>query len=176
MTTVILCFIIADFATGFFHWLEDTYALPSWPFNIGRDNIEHHRSPNIIGTMGNFVNRNLISFCIAMVICGILVFFGFPVWICVLTALVGSMGNEVHAWNHRKKNNYLIEFIQDTAIVQTTKQHMRHHKAPYIESYCTILNINNAILDRIKFWRVLEWLLGILRIKPKRGSEEREGF
>lgn len=176
MITIIICFLIADFITGLIHWIEDTYATPSWLLNIGIDNINHHKHPQWMVTMGNFLSRNLITFSISAIIFIITIILHLPFYPCLFIAIFGALGNEVHSWNHRSKNIAIIEFLQDTAIIQTRHQHSMHHKKPYNKAYCTLGNINNAILDRIRFWRILEYILSIFGIKPIRCTDIRDGY
>lgn len=177
--TVLVCVFVADFLTGFMHWLEDTYAVPSWPrpldTAIAIPNIEHHRTPHGMAASG-FINRNYLSVLIAAAVSvPVLLIWGFSAWPFLLTATLAAFGNEVHAWNHRPpdKNNRLIRFLQDAGLVQSRWQHGLHHRKPYDRYYCTLTNFANSILERLNFWRWLEWAL---RLPVKRGGPERQGF
>lgn len=178
---IILCIVIADFLTGLFHWVEDTYGTPSWisPLDtqIVLPNIEHHRNPSAIGAMSNFVSRNYVSIIIFLIIFAASYYLGAGFYF-FLTGLLASLGNEVHTWNHRKAldNPPVVRFIQDTGLVQTRQQHNLHHKPPYDKYYCTLTNFTNAVLELLNFWRILEFLLDKVGIKVKRGSVERGGF
>ena len=59
----------------------------------------------------------------------------------------------------RKENGRIISFLQDIRILQTGKHHARHHTDPKNSHYCTITNILNPVLDGVRFWDGLEWLL-----------------
>ena len=176
---ILLCILIADFLTGLFHWLEDTYGLPTWPL-IGESvivpNIDHHRNPGFIGHMSTFISRNYQPFVIAL---GFIIFFwaiGYLSWTIALTAVLASLGNEVHTWNHSGTKNPFIRFLWDTGLIQSKKQHAMHHIPPYTKYYCTLTNVTNAILEVLNLWRGLEWVIGLVGIKPKRMSPERDGF
>lgn len=178
---ILFCIIIADFLTGLFHWVEDTYGVPSWgPFlnkQVVLPNIEHHRNPSAIGRMSSFVSRNYVSLTLFLVAFFVASYFGAGPYF-FLTGLLASLGNEVHTWNHRKAldNPMIVRFIQDTGLVQTRQQHNLHHKPPYSSYYCTLTNFTNAVLERVRFWRGLEFLLDKIGIKVKRGSSERDGY
>ena len=176
MVELIACFLLADFITGFGHWLEDTYAVKSWPWplhdNIVIPNIEHHKNPTLIGTMSTLINRNWQTVVPAVLVS--LVFLYFGIWQIPVILILASFGNEVHTWNHRRTNNFIITFLQDAAIVQTPQQHAKHHKKPYDRYYCTLGNITNAVLEITQFWKGLEYLLSKVGIHPKRGTEERD--
>ena len=60
--TILICILVADFLTGLVHWAEETYGLSTLPL-IGKlviePNIEHHRNPTLMSTMGTWLTRNL---------------------------------------------------------------------------------------------------------------------
>lgn len=179
LTQILICVLVADFLTGFSHWIEDTYGVPSWPF-IGKtvivDNINHHRNPGMMGSMTTILSRNMSSMAIAVIILGCLAIMGWVHWTLFLTAFLGVMGNEVHNWNHDAIRNPFIVFLWDTGIIQSKKQHAKHHIPPYNKYFCTLTNFLNPVLEVLRFWRVLEWLIALFGIKPKRLSPERDGY
>jgi hypothetical protein len=176
LAQLFLCYVIADLITGFFHWLEDAYATKDWPFGIGQHNIEHHKQPGLMGRMGTFFTRNLVPVIMALTISPILIFCGVDIYWVLWIALFTSMGNEVHAWNHRATNNILITYLQEAAIVQTKQQHARHHKPPYNKCYCVLSNLCNPILDYLEVWSKLEHIISLFGIKVKRMTPDRDGY
>ena len=179
LAQVIACVLIADFLTGFFHWFEDTYGLPSWPI-IGKAvieaNIEHHRDPSLIGRMGTFISRNTQPVIMGILTLAIFGIFGIFCWQIILVSFLAAMGNEVHTWNHRRNNHWIIESLQRSGLIQSRHQHNLHHKPPYDKYYCTLTGITNEILEALKFWRRLEWAISLVGIQPKRQSPERGGY
>jgi len=184
MITIIICVLVADFITGFVHWLEDTYGVPTWPFGIGKNviepNIVHHENPTKM-TMSGILSRNYQTAIPALLITLVIwCLYGWAfTWPIGLTLLLaGCLGNEVHSWNHtpREKLPKWIIFLQDTCIIQTRKQHAIHHKKPYDKYYCTLTNITNAVLELLGFWKRLEWAVAKCGIQVKRGSSERRGY
>jgi len=173
---IFICYLIADLVTGVFHWLEDAYATKDWPFGIGKHNIEHHQQPGLIGRMGTFFTRNLVPVTMALVISPILILCGADFYWVLLIAFFTSMGNEVHAWNHRSHNNFLITYLQEAAIVQTKHQHARHHRPPYNKCYCVLGNMVNPILDYFQVWAKLEFIIAMIGIKVKRMTSDRDGY
>lgn len=172
--------LVADLLTGFFHWLEDCYGLPTWPVvgeAVIQPNIDHHLDP-VIFTGGSYWSRNWQMFLLAAAVAGpLMLLIGFSPWL-LLMALVAAHGNEVHVWNHRKvdMNPAWVNFLQDAGLVQSRVQHNRHHVPPYTVAYCTILSFNNAWLDRCAVWAHLEAAVEVfLGIAPKRMSDERSG-
>jgi hypothetical protein len=86
---------------------------------------------------------------------------GLLTWHVWLFAILGANANEFHKWEHhtRKENGRAISFLQDIKILQTGKHHALHHTDPKNSHYCTITNLLNPILDTMRFWNGLEWLL-----------------
>lgn len=180
LLTIALCVLAADFITGFVHWIEDTYGLPSWPLLgsfVIEPNIEHHLHPGFLGTMSNLALRNYQAVvpmtgisAVALVLCG------WKAWPLAATLCMASLGNEVHTWNHRRKNNAVIRFLQNACIVQTPRQHAKHHRPPFDTYFCTLTNVTNELLEAVGFWRRLEWLLfSLFGLTTKRMSAGRSG-
>lgn len=173
---LVACLLVADFITGVVHWWEDCYGLPSWPL-IGKEviepNIEHHRNPGLMGTVGGIIDRNYQSFVLFSIVAFAAILLGVFCWQLVVVGIFASFGNEVHLWSHRGGNGPIVRFLQDACIVQTPAQHARHHKPPFDKYYCTITNVTNAVLERIAFWRALEWLISKAGVHPKRMTAER---
>lgn len=178
MIEILACIIIADFITGLVHWAEDSYATPVYePFDdlVVHPNILHHADPMHF-TMGDVWHRNYHTFGLAAVVCAILYPFGLLTWQVGLTAFLASMGNEIHAWSHKRPKNTLIRLLQDMKLLISPEQHAKHHRKPYDKCYCTITNWVNPILDGLHFWRALEWIIGLFGVKVKRLSPERGGY
>lgn len=171
------CVLLADFLTGLIHWWEDCYGLPQWPV-LGKlviePNIDHHINPGLMGAMSGLIDRNYQSVLLAGLVVLISYLIGSYSWQLFLVAIIASLGNEVHLWSHRRSNSSIIKFLQDCAVIQIPAQHAKHHKPPYDKYYCTITNVVNPILERIYFWRVLEWSISLVGIKPKRMTKDRK--
>jgi ubiquitin-conjugating enzyme E2 variant len=170
--TVLVCFVVADFLTGFFHWLEDTYCLEGLPLVgqiICEPNIDHHLDPNLMVRTGSFFSRNLLSWSLGVAAAAALWSVGLGSWPVYLTLLFASFGNEVHRWNHMNQSNRFAEFLKDSGLVQSRKQHSMHHKPPFTSNYCILGSFTNAVLERVRFWRRLETAIAVVTgISPKR--------
>lgn len=178
LAIIILCVLAADFITGLVHWWEDSYADPSWPWPWGllvaQPNIGHHRYPARF-TMSDVWQRNYLTAVPAAIVASICIWYG--LWPFALTLALAGVGNEVHAWSHQGRPSRFVQMLQDAGIVQTPKQHSKHHRPPYDKYYCTLTNVVNAVLEPLRFWRGLEWAVSsVTGIQPKRGSPEREGY
>jgi len=180
--TIIVCALIADFITGFFHWFEDSYITLKTPVLgplVGQHNVEHHQHPSWIGSMSTLISRNLQTVAMASVATVVYFLFFQIFWPVVLILVFAAFGNEVHTWTHqpRSKRICLVKLLQDMCIVQTPTHHSKHHKEPYDRRYCTLTNWVNPVLDESRFWRFLEWM--ILKITGKQHARlhpSRNGF
>lgn len=176
---IVICYLIADFITGFFHWIEDTYGVPSWPF-IGKsvivDNINHHKNPSMAGYMGGILSRSWVTFLLAIIVILISCLIGLFHWTLLLVAFFALLGNEVHNWNHDLIRHPIIDLLRDSSIIQSKKHHAIHHVPPYNKNFCTLSNFLNPTLEYIKFWEKLESILSKIGIKSKRMSEDRDGY
>lgn len=176
MITVFACLMIADFITGLIHWIEDAYGLPSWPV-LGKlviePNIEHHLEPAKLADSPVWL-RNYQGAVPAAVAAAIAIAVDY--WPLALVCLFAAFGNEVHAWAHAgKKRPWWVRLLHDAAIVQTPEHHARHHRRPYACRFCTLTNLLNPVLDLVRFWAAMEWLLMCVGIKTQRLSAERLG-
>ena len=72
-----------------------------------------------------------------------------------------------------QENDNIIKSLQLYSIIQSRKQHAKHHFSPYASNFCAITPFVNPILECIHFWRILELILRIVGIKSKRGTEVR---
>ena len=170
--TIVVCWWAADFLTGFFHWLEDTYCLENMPLIGGficEPNIDHHIDPQLMVRVGNFFSRNYFQWLLSGALFLLAWLIGFGNIYTFLTLLFASMGNEVHRWNHIARPGPLVAFIKETGLIQAHRQHSMHHKPPHDSYYCVLSSQLNPVLERINFWRGLERAVEILTgIRPKR--------
>jgi ubiquitin-conjugating enzyme E2 variant len=122
----------------------------------------------------NFWNRNGIQLIVALWAIAALAITELLTWQVLLTILIAGCSNEFHAWAHGVSGNSATDFLQEMGIFQSPDHHNRHHVKPFEKRFCVITNYCNPILDRIKFWRLLEWLLSTFGIHPARCTEARE--
>lgn len=162
----------ADFITGFFHWVEDTYCLDKYPI-VGElacsHNLDHHIDSQLMVRTGTFISRNYLQWLLAVIAITFYTFMGWANPFTITVTILASFGNEVHRWNHMSKTSKFVSFMKNTGVIQNQKQHSLHHKKPYIQNYCILTSQVNPILETVNFWRNLEKLIQlVLRISPKR--------
>lgn len=153
----------AEFAAGFVHWLEDAYIRERTPLVgklIGRPNIVHHHYPRFMTRHTWWQSSwDLCLLSVLLVVGAWSV--GLLTWHVWLFAILAANANEFHKWEHRtrKENGRFISFLQDIRLLQSAKHHARHHTDPKNSHYCTVTPFLNPVLDTIRFWYGLEWLL-----------------
>lgn len=168
---LLVCWLIADFIAGVFHWIEDRYDLVNIPkFGdflhkwITAPNRNHHSHPQDFLNNG-FWYRNSTNFIPAFTV-AVLIFLISP--ICSLPFFMVAFGNQVHALSHMKgKVSKTVEVFQNVGLLQSPKQHSLHHTSPYDCNYCPMTNYLNPILEAVNFWYRLEKVvLKTTGIKP----------
>ena len=155
--------LLTDFMSGVGHWLEDTYGAPDRSL-VGRliivPTLEHHIRPRA------FLARSWLQSCGDLMLAGALLVaaawaLDLLTWHVVLLAALGSQANQIHKWTHQspREKGPLVDRLQRLRILQTPREHGRHHQGGKDSHYCTISNLLNPLLERIGFWRRLEALL-----------------
>ena len=177
---VFMCWLAADFISGIGHWFEDTYLEPG-SYRLLNDlviygNIEHHRNPNGI-TKGTYLSTNsvTIGLSLLMVLIGVLILHT-VLWQYYLVAIFVSHINQVHVWSHSYKTYTIVKLLQKIGLFQSVKHHSLHHKKPYLVKYCILTEYLNPLLDYVKFWRCLEYIIGLMGVTTKTGSVLRSGY
>lgn len=153
----------AEFVSGFVHWLEDAYVREDTPLigrRVARPNIVHHHYPRYM-TRHSWWQTSWDLVCLSAVLVFIAWLLGALTWEVWLFAIISANANELHKWAHRTRaeNGPIISFLQDVRLLQTARHHARHHTDPKNSHYCTVTNLLNPILDGLRFWDGLEWLL-----------------
>ena len=150
-------FLIADFLSGLFHWWEDTYAKEEW-WLIGKyiatPNKIHHEKPAEF-TKGSYWHRNWTTIIPSLISAALLYYYDCWLW---LSFIMLSQANEIHCWSHMPCNR-VIKLIQSVGIIQGPKDHHEHHIDNHDKAYCVMSIFLNPVLDRIRFWRALEWMI-----------------
>lgn len=155
---LLLGWLLADLVTGAFHWWEDNYGSETWPIVgpwIIRPNRLHHRAP-LQFTRHGFMERNRASMVVAAVVgIALTVMFGPQFWISSLV-LGGAISNEVHCFAHRPSTaSVWISVLQQIGLVQSPREHSRHHRPPHDANYCILTDWLNPLLEALGFWRHL---------------------
>lgn len=159
---IIAVILLADFVTGFVHWLEDSYWTPETPI-LGKwivvPNLAHHKNGQA------FLEKSWLESSWDLLLFGCLILLGawlmhHLTWEVALFVLISVNANQIHKWAHmsdRNKNKpYLIQLLQKCYLLQTPMHHGQHHRKPNNSHYCTVTNLLNPVLDKLNWWRLLE--------------------
>lgn len=155
--------MLADFAAGVVHWIEDTYFDEDTPV-IGplviRPNIVHHHLPRHFTRLSWWQSSaDLLAIGALLLAAGW--WFGFLSWQLWLFVVVSVNANQVHKWSHRTRteNGPVISWLQDIRVLQTPRHHAKHHTDPKNTFYCPVTNLVNPLLERVRFWDHAEKLV-----------------
>jgi ubiquitin-conjugating enzyme E2 variant len=180
LLAVALAWPAADFISGLVHWMADTWGTEEFPI-LGPRFIRpfrvHHITPNSFLTC-NFLDTNGDTCLIA--IPTLLGFYLIPVnslgGLFALTfgvafCIFAIPTNQIHQWAHMPKPPRWVQFMQRSGMILSKKEHARHHKLPYAGYYCITNGFCNNILERLRFFRVLEWIITSITGIPPRQEE-----
>ncbi len=159
----ILGYILADFFSGFVHFLGDTFGSEEIPFfgpNFIRPFRSHHIDEKEI-TRHKFLEVNGTN-CLVSLFVLIPVYFYLPVmssfgyfftgevvWFLILSIF---LTNQIHKWAHQDNPPSLIRFLQRYRIILSPEHHQVHHTAPFATYYCITSGWLNALLAKLRFF------------------------
>jgi len=162
---LVLAVEFADFGTGVYHWAIDNYGSPSTP--VVGSQIEafqgHHEEPWTI-THRDFCN-NCYPTCIATMpfLLGFVALATSPYLLLWSVTACGGIAfcQEFHKYSHTLKSQChpLANWFQENGLLVARKAHLRHHRPPFETNYCIVTGHMNTSLDRMGFFRFLEWMV-----------------
>jgi hypothetical protein len=170
---ILICWLAADFMSGFWHWLEDRYFDTEWPVigqYIAKPNQLHHAQPAAF-TKGSYWYRNYTTIVPAMTVGSLAALC--ECWMLTLVCAMVSQANEIHSWAHQRCNS-VIRLFQETGVIQSPNHHGQHHHDPFEIKYCVMTNWLNPFLDAVGFWRSAEVTLFRLGIPVRNQDREIE--
>ena len=165
---VFLAWVFTDFACGVIHWAGDTWGRTNLPL-VGRMFVrsfrEHHVDPRAITRHGivQLLGEQAIA---ALPLMPLLLLFeptspyGVTLLVFMYAVLVVAIAaNVFHRWAHMARPPLVGRIMQRAGLIISFRQHARHHQPPYTSHYCIVIGWLNPLLDSIRFWRSLEWLI-----------------
>lgn len=160
---LLFCVFLTDFLSGLLHWLEDAYGNENWPLTgrlITRPNILHHYDPRYF-TRYSWLYSARVLLVIGALILLAAYWGGFLNWMTFLVVAIGVNANEIHKWAHRTKseNGPIIVYGQRLGVLQSPNQHGKHHRGTKDTYYCVITDYLNPVLEAVRLWPTLEWLI-----------------
>lgn len=155
--------LAADLVGGIVHWFEDTYVHSEMPVvgkllgQVAEDNRLHHTRPRA------FLSKTWWQSSWDITLLAALVLFGawyihhltLAVWVFAVTV---ANANQIHKWSHQnpQEKGRLVHALQKMKVLQTVREHGKHHTGSKDSHYCVITNVLNPVLEKIYFWRGLE--------------------
>jgi ubiquitin-conjugating enzyme E2 variant len=170
MIASVVGYVLADFSSGFVHWLGDTWGSTS-TFVLGNGFIrpfrEHHVDQKAI-TRHDFLETNGSNSFVTLIFLlpAILFFptaltpFFFFCYVVLVSVSLGVFGtNQFHKWAHEDRTSGLIAWLQRYHIILSPRHHAVHHHKPFNSYYCITVGWLNPILQHLHFFRGLERLI-----------------
>ncbi len=181
---LVIGLIIGDLGSGALHWTFDTWFKPGQPaferaVLIAR---EHHTDPRLIL---EYPFRDYVSFAAWPTI----VLFG-PIAITGLALDSGALrsgvlatssvvlpamffGTHFHALGHHWSSIAPIRWLQWRGLVMSPRHHRLHHNGIHTSHYCTFVGFMNPVCDRLRCWRMLEYVVSSLTGAEARQDDHR---
>lgn len=171
--TILAAWLLADFISGLVHWWEDRAMMDASRFaflnGVRADNDRHHKQPGYLVRLSWWENINTtapIAWSSALLLWGV----GAPDLVVITAAFLG-IGNLVHRWSHEAPRNLpvLVRWLQRTGLFISGSHHSGHHYVAGVPvsrndskiRFCVMSNWLNPVLDRTRFFHVLEALFRI---------------
>ncbi|MBI1171770.1 hypothetical protein GC209_10225 [bacterium] len=162
----------ADLLGGLFHWAEDTLGsedTPIWGPVFVRPSSRHHDQPTYILNVPWQRGAGLIAVTVAVVLAGAWLI-GLFSWQLVVFALFSGMNDLAHRLEHTPTRDLpnVVRILRRLRLLQDSRHHWQHHKAPHTSHYCVLTPWVNPVLDSLGFWRGLERLVVPILGAPRR--------
>ncbi|QDU83816.1 Kua-ubiquitin conjugating enzyme hybrid localization domain protein [Planctomycetes bacterium Pla163] len=166
--------LAADLVSGLVHWAEDTFFTESTPVigpSVIAPNVEHHERPAAMLGKGYWDSNGQLLAIAAALVAGAAAL-GLLTWHVWLFALLAGNANQIHKWAHmpRRRVPAVVRGLQRIGLFQSVRHHARHHSGARNSHYCTTTDWLNPLLDRIRFWRALEWVTVPILGAPRRAD------
>lgn len=165
--TALSAYVAADFISGFFHWMGDTWGSPETPLAgkvFVRPFREHHIDQKAI-TRHGFIEVNGANCAISLgpLLATHFLPFGGGNMMAVLAALFFGtflffifLTNQFHSWAHQDDRPAIVSWLQRMHLILPPEHHQVHHAAPYMKYYCITNGWLNEPLHRLRFFRIAE--------------------
>lgn len=171
--TLLLAYIASDVISGIVHWAGDTIGSERVPFlgpNFIRPFREHHLDQKDI-TRHDFIETNGNN-CIVVVLPLLAAYLlsplaGFGFFAATFVAGLGLFvvaTNQFHKWAHADAPPRFARSLQRWGLILSARHHDIHHAAPHDKHYCITVGWMNPVLNGLRFFRTLEWL--VARVRP----------
>jgi ubiquitin-conjugating enzyme E2 variant len=161
--------ITIDFLSGCVHWFFDSQVEPSESF-VGRiaiDFLDHHVRPGRTAEVGFFVSAHRPALFVTLPLVTLSTVLTLPVmvaaaifWTGFFSMLVPQTHKEAHLYEHHP----VMAWLQKSRLILHPVSHQKHHDDNR-QCYCVFTGWLNPVLDRIRFWRLMERVFNALRAR-----------
>ncbi|XP_015898288.4 fatty acid desaturase 4, chloroplastic [Ziziphus jujuba] len=171
-------YLLADLASGLYHWGIDNYGSATTPF-FGPQ-IEafrgHHKLPSTITRRELANNLHELARAVTFTVLPFDLFCDNPTILGFVGVWSGFVmfSQQIHAWAHGTKNQLpqLVVALQDLGLLVSPWQHAAHHRPPYNNNYCIVSGVWNKFLYRHKIFEALELVVfSKLGVRPRSWDE-----
>lgn len=169
---IVFGYYLGDLIAGIYHWLKDTYFSPLTPV-IGQTFIWpsrlHHIKPRYLtATPDKELFMSSMKWSLIWMIP--LIYYTGISLISLSLFFTIAINDIIHKYNHMMDDERpkMIRFLQKIYLIQTDEEHRLHHLEPHTTHYCPITPFVNPVLERINFFRYLEYLIEkYIGVKPR---------
>lgn len=159
---VILALLVTDFLAGIIHWGMDSYGSRETPLIGGEiaGNRKHHLEPKSF-TKNTWWQNAKSTLPIILLLAGLFYWVDFLNTFTIALLVIGWNSNEIHKWAHQGKKERAVigTILQKLHLVQSPREHQKHHSGFKDSHYCPVSPFVNPVLEAINFWRGLEWIV-----------------
>ena len=164
-----LVVISIDFLSGLVHWFFDTQVEPSDTFlgRIAIDFLDHHVRPGRTAEVGFFVSAFRPALFVALPMLTLSIVLPLPAMAAAVIFWIGFFSMlvpQTHKKAHMSEIRALTQWLQISRLILHPGAHQKHHD-DNAQSYCVFTGWLNPLLDRIRFWRLLERLCRALPVR-----------
>jgi ubiquitin-conjugating enzyme E2 variant len=166
--------LLCDFITGMVHWAGDTIGgedMPVFGAHFIKPFREHHTDPKAI-TRHDFIETNGNNCLISLPVIGVITpampfeaassnFYLYSV--VVFASWFGFWTNQFHKWAHADRPPRIALLLQRWGLILRPTHHDIHHAHPHDKYYCITVGWMNPVLSWFRFFRMLEWVVGVVR-------------
>lgn len=160
--------LLADFMSGFVHWLFDTWGNLDTPVfgRLAIRTFRHHHVDEKAITRHDFIETNGHNIALTVIYSTVALLVIHPDEATLFDVFLGqtllcatfftAFTSQIHKWSHMDEPPGWVAFLQRTRLILAPEHHAVHHAAPYNRNYCITVGWLNGPLRFIRFFETLE--------------------
>ena len=160
--------LMADFTSGFVHWMFDTWGSIDTPFfgKLAIRTFRHHHVDEKAITRHDFVETNGHNFGLSLLPALVGLFVVRPATATLVDVFMGmgllalvvfnAATSQIHKWAHQDNRPRFVILLQRARLILSPEHHSTHHAAPHTRNYCITLGWMNGPLRAVRFFETLE--------------------